>query len=78
MASRAAKLTFLTSILFTSVTVFAVHYNQQRDRDAMHAGIIREEENDRAKKAQKKQTNMLELERQAQLRIQLEAATSGK
>jgi len=48
--SRAAKLTLAGTSLFAISTVFFVHYSQQAEKSAMHAGVIRDVEQQRLKK----------------------------
>ncbi|PSS20680.1 hypothetical protein M430DRAFT_120659 [Amorphotheca resinae ATCC 22711] len=48
--SRAAKLTLAGSSLFAIATVAFVHYAQQSEKAAMHAGVLRDMEQQRIKK----------------------------
>ncbi|RDW62607.1 hypothetical protein BP5796_10909 [Coleophoma crateriformis] len=48
--SRAAKLTLAGTSLFTAGTIIFVHYAQKADQVAMHAGVIRDVEQQRLKK----------------------------
>ncbi|KAI9798630.1 MAG: hypothetical protein M1825_005054 [Sarcosagium campestre] len=48
--SRAAKLTLAgTSLMAASILVF-VHYSQQSEKKAMHAGVLRDMEQQRVKR----------------------------
>jgi len=48
--SRAAKLTLAGTSLFAVSTIIFVHFQQQADKAAMHAGVIRDMEQQRIKK----------------------------
>lgn len=48
--SRASKLTLLGSSIFAAVMVVGVHVQQSWEKDAMHAGVIRDMEIQRLKK----------------------------
>jgi protein PET117 len=65
--SRAAKITFSTGLVLTTGTIVGVHYMQRKERQAMRLGVEREHE-----RLQKKQDNLVELERQQQLRVAYE------
>ncbi|KAH8599106.1 hypothetical protein B0O99DRAFT_504493 [Bisporella sp. PMI_857] len=47
--SRAAKLTLLSASTFAVGTIVFVHYAQQAEKAAMHAGVIRDMEQQRLK-----------------------------
>ncbi|WFD36682.1 hypothetical protein MCUN1_003569 [Malassezia cuniculi] len=51
--SRAAKATFVASIVFTTSIVWGVHFIQRYERDSMYAGVIRDEERLEEKKRQR-------------------------
>ncbi|TPX57066.1 hypothetical protein PhCBS80983_g04106 [Powellomyces hirtus] len=65
--STASKVTFALSCLATATTVATIHYMQNLDFKARRVGIVRDDE----KRAQRKE-NVRELERQENLRKQLE------
>ena len=69
MTSTRAKIVFVTSIVFTTSVISFVHYQHHQDRIAMHAGVVREE-NDLLRKRQLQNTKMLE--EQQVLKIELE------
>jgi len=48
--SRAAKLTLTGTTLFAAATIVFVHYGQQAEKAAMHAGVVRDVEQQRVKK----------------------------
>ncbi|TVY16780.1 Mitochondrial protein [Lachnellula arida] len=48
--SRAAKATLAGTSLFAISTVFFVHYAQSNEKAAMHAGVVRDMEQQRIKK----------------------------
>ncbi|CAI2164123.1 16913_t:CDS:2 [Funneliformis geosporum] len=68
--SQAAKITLITSIIISSGIVWGVHYQQKKEKEFMHSGIIRDEER-RAKK-DKFQQNQLDLEQQLILQREYE------
>ncbi|QSZ33401.1 hypothetical protein DSL72_002989 [Monilinia vaccinii-corymbosi] len=48
--SRAAKLTLLGTSTFAAGTIVFVHYAQTAEKAAMHAGVVRDMEQQRIKK----------------------------
>ncbi|KAI9885111.1 MAG: hypothetical protein M1823_003079 [Watsoniomyces obsoletus] len=48
--SRAAKITLAGTFAVTAAVVVSVHYGQQAEQAAMHAGVIRDMEQQRIKK----------------------------
>jgi len=48
--SRASKLTLLGTSLFAVTTVVFVHFQQKAEKAAMHAGVVRDMEQQRIKK----------------------------
>ncbi|KAI4181347.1 MAG: hypothetical protein L6R41_006680 [Letrouitia leprolyta] len=48
--SRASKLTLAGTSLFAVSTVFVVHYGQKAEKAAMHAGVVRDMEQQRVKR----------------------------
>ncbi|KAK3935542.1 hypothetical protein QBC46DRAFT_243108, partial [Diplogelasinospora grovesii] len=48
--SRASKLTLVGTSLFAVGTIILVHYQQQSEKEAMHAGVIRDMEQQRIKR----------------------------
>ncbi|KAL8681332.1 MAG: hypothetical protein Q9186_002541 [Xanthomendoza sp. 1 TL-2023] len=48
--SRASKLTLAGTSLFAVGTIFFVHYGQQNEKAAMHAGVVRDIEQQRVKR----------------------------
>ncbi|KAI4256247.1 MAG: hypothetical protein L6R42_006331 [Xanthoria sp. 1 TBL-2021] len=59
--STASKLTLAGTSLFAAGTIFFVHYGQQNEKAAMHAGVVRDMEQQRVKR-----------ERQAEFEMQRE------
>lgn len=51
--SRASKLTLAGTSLFAVGTVYFVHFQQQSEKAAMHAGVVRDMEQQRLKKERK-------------------------
>ncbi|KAI5289308.1 hypothetical protein KEM52_000823 [Ascosphaera acerosa] len=62
--SRASKITLALTSLGTAGVVYIVHWVQQRDLQALHAGVVRDLENQQRKKSQ------AQLERQADFELQ--------
>ncbi|KAL8735349.1 MAG: hypothetical protein Q9166_000894 [cf. Caloplaca sp. 2 TL-2023] len=48
--STASKLTLAGTSLFAVATIFIVHYGQQNEKAAMHAGVLRDMEQQRLKR----------------------------
>ncbi|KAG9233209.1 hypothetical protein BJ875DRAFT_52805 [Amylocarpus encephaloides] len=48
--SRASKLTLTATSLFAISTVVFVHYSQQAEKAAMHAGVVRDMQQQQAKR----------------------------
>ncbi|CAB4377573.1 unnamed protein product [Rhizophagus irregularis] len=68
--SRTAKITLIAAIFISTGTVWGVHHLQKKEKEFMHAGILRDEER-RAKK-NKFQQNKMELEQQLILQREYE------
>lgn len=56
--SRPAKLTLAASVLVSGLTVWGVHYMQERERQVMYRGVERDE----ARQEEKKRKRMLDLQ----------------
>ncbi|KAI9221926.1 hypothetical protein BC828DRAFT_404477 [Blastocladiella britannica] len=67
--SAASKITLAGSVVFTLVSVTAVHYMQNKERERMHDGVLRDEARIEAK--QRIRDNERELEAQRQLEREL-------
>ncbi|ORZ36176.1 hypothetical protein BCR44DRAFT_66640 [Catenaria anguillulae PL171] len=67
--SAASKVTLMGSILFTVASVTAVHWQQNKERERMHQGVIRDEARLAAK--QRQEENAREFEAQQQLEREL-------
>ncbi|EKD17105.1 uncharacterized protein L3040_000370 [Drepanopeziza brunnea f. sp. 'multigermtubi'] len=61
--SRPAKLTLAGTTLFAAATIVFVHYGQQAEKSAMHAGVIRDMEQQRLKKEQRERQLDFDLQR---------------
>jgi len=48
--SKAAKLTFTGFSIFAASTIIFVHFQQSSEKSAMHAGVVRDMEQQRVKK----------------------------
>ncbi|CAG8460667.1 450_t:CDS:2 [Dentiscutata erythropus] len=66
--SRIAKATLVSVTILSTGTIFGVHYIQKKEKEVMHAGIIRDKE----RKHEKLKQNQLEHERQVMLRKEYE------
>ncbi|SPO24942.1 uncharacterized protein UTRI_01447_B [Ustilago trichophora] len=56
--SRPAKLTLAASVLVSGLTVWGVHYMQEREREVMYRGVERDE----ARQEEKKRKRLLDLQ----------------
>jgi protein PET117 len=56
--SRPAKLTLAASVLVSGLTVWGVHYMQEREREVMYRGVERDE----ARQEEKRRKRQLDLE----------------
>lgn len=56
--SRPAKLTLAASVLVSGLTVWGVHYMQEKEREVMYRGVERDE----ARQEEKKRKRMLDLQ----------------
>ncbi|KAI5288805.1 hypothetical protein KEM52_001024 [Ascosphaera acerosa] len=65
--SRASKLTLALTSLGTAGVVYLVHWAQQRDLEALHAGVVRDLENQQRKKSQAQLERQADFETQARL-----------
>ncbi|KAI4140255.1 MAG: hypothetical protein L6R39_005873 [Caloplaca ligustica] len=65
--SRASKLTLAGTSLAAVATIYFVHYGQQAEKTAMHAGVVRDMEQQRVKR-----------ERQADFKMQKELESEYK
>ncbi|KAI0369135.1 hypothetical protein BV20DRAFT_946685 [Pilatotrama ljubarskyi] len=62
--SRAAKLTLGASILGSALIIWGVHFLQERERETMYQGVLRDDERRREKMRQREE----ELQRSMQKR----------
>ncbi|KJA28044.1 hypothetical protein HYPSUDRAFT_130010 [Hypholoma sublateritium FD-334 SS-4] len=53
MASIKAKATLFGAVLFCSLTISAVHFQQHQERDTMYKGVLRDDERRREKMKQR-------------------------
>ncbi|THV02461.1 hypothetical protein K435DRAFT_653293 [Dendrothele bispora CBS 962.96] len=51
--SARAKATLFAAVVFSSLTVWAVHYQQQQERETMYQGVIKDDERRRDKMRQR-------------------------
>ncbi|KAL7752719.1 hypothetical protein RI367_001721 [Sorochytrium milnesiophthora] len=66
--SLTARVALMSAVVFTATSVIAVHYQQNKERERMHMGVVRDDERVDAKRRQEE--NLREL--QAQERLQRE------
>lgn len=64
--SRVSKLTFATTLIGTAGIVAFVHWAQKAEQAAMHAGVVRDVENQR-RKAEEQNERRIDFEMQRQL-----------
>ncbi|GLB41689.1 putative PET assembly of cytochrome c oxidase, mitochondrial [Lyophyllum shimeji] len=53
MQNRGAKLTLLGAVLLSSFTIWAVHFQQEQERENMYKGVLRDDERRREKMRQR-------------------------
>ena len=76
--SRPAKLTLAASVIVSGLTVWGVHYMQEREREVMYRGVERDE----ARQEEKKRKRLLDFQvnqekEAAYQKIQSTAASSS-
>ncbi|KAF8251710.1 hypothetical protein K440DRAFT_595161 [Wilcoxina mikolae CBS 423.85] len=76
--SRAAKTTLISTIALCGLTVAGVHYLQQSERAAMHAGVLRDEERTRIKRERQEDFDMQAALREDLLKEQRVRETTGE
>ncbi|PPQ98940.1 hypothetical protein CVT24_003567 [Panaeolus cyanescens] len=55
MSNRRATTVLVGSLLFTSLTIWAVHFQQQQERDTMYQGVLRDDERRKEKMKQREE-----------------------
>ncbi|KIM44695.1 hypothetical protein M413DRAFT_67565 [Hebeloma cylindrosporum] len=55
MAGRMAKATLFGAVIFSTLTIWAVHFQQQQERDTMYKGVLRDDERRREKLKQREE-----------------------
>ncbi|KAG5721353.1 hypothetical protein E4T56_gene12969 [Termitomyces sp. T112] len=55
MQNRGAKLTLFGAVLLSSLTIYAVHYQQEQERESMYQGVLRDDERRRQKMKQREE-----------------------
>ncbi|KAF5373321.1 hypothetical protein D9615_007420 [Tricholomella constricta] len=55
MQNKGAKLTLLGAVLVSSLTIWAVHFQQDQERENMYKGVLRDDERRREKMRQREQ-----------------------
>lgn len=76
--SRAAKLTLAASVIASGLTVWGVHYMQEREREVMYRGVERDEARQAEKKRQRALDHQINQEKEAAYqRIQPTAAAGA-
>ncbi|KAF8075098.1 hypothetical protein FPV67DRAFT_1408509 [Lyophyllum atratum] len=72
MQNRGAKLTLLGAVLASSFTIWAVHFQQDQERENMYKGVLRDDERRREKMRQRE----LDLEESRKKRERYESVQS--
>ncbi|KAI9139083.1 hypothetical protein BKA69DRAFT_1168544 [Paraphysoderma sedebokerense] len=67
--SAAAKVTLAAAIVFTVTSVVGVHYQQIKERERMHLGVINDEKRQEMKKRQLENTKELEMQQKLQAEL---------
>ncbi|KAG6868742.1 hypothetical protein C0993_011321 [Termitomyces sp. T159_Od127] len=55
MQNRGAKLTLFGAILLSSLTIYAVHFQQEQERESMYQGVLRDDERRKQKMKQREE-----------------------
>ncbi|PPQ69822.1 hypothetical protein CVT26_014200 [Gymnopilus dilepis] len=55
MADRRAKATLIGAVIFSSLTIWAVHFQQQQERETMYKGVLKDDERRREKMRQREE-----------------------
>ncbi|EAU90491.1 hypothetical protein CC1G_00875 [Coprinopsis cinerea okayama7 len=63
---RKAKITLGGAVAFCALTIWAVHYQQEKERDTMYQGVIRDDER-RREKLRQRQLELEESQRKREL-----------
>jgi len=58
MAERRAKVTLMAAVLVSSMTIWAVHFQQQQERELMYRGVLKDDERRREKRRQREEEFM--------------------
>ncbi|KAF4610682.1 hypothetical protein D9613_006996 [Agrocybe pediades] len=66
MADKKAKITLGAAVLFSSLTIWAVHFQQQQERDTMYKGVLKDDERRREKMRQREE-DLLNSQRKREL-----------
>ncbi|KAG6918981.1 hypothetical protein DXG01_010220 [Tephrocybe rancida] len=66
MQNKGAKLTLFGAVLISSLTIFAVHFQQDQERENMYKGVLRDDER-RRKKLKQREEDLEESRRKREL-----------
>ncbi|KAF9530463.1 hypothetical protein CPB83DRAFT_892742 [Crepidotus variabilis] len=55
MSNLKAKATLAAAVVFSSFTIWAVHYQQHQERDNMYQGVLKDDERRREKMKQREE-----------------------
>ncbi|TFK64111.1 hypothetical protein BDN72DRAFT_723289, partial [Pluteus cervinus] len=72
MRERRAAVALAGAILFSSFTIWAVHYQQEQERETMYQGVLRDDER-RKEKMKQRQQNFDESRRKRELYERVQA-----
>ncbi|KAL0953859.1 hypothetical protein HGRIS_005034 [Hohenbuehelia grisea] len=73
--SRAARLTLGGAVLFSAFTIWAVHYQQRKEREDMYQGVIRDDE--RRKKMHQRQQDLQDSLKKREIYEQHQSVTTN-
>ncbi|ETW78738.1 hypothetical protein HETIRDRAFT_323601 [Heterobasidion irregulare TC 32-1] len=76
--SRAAKATLFASLFVSTLTIWAVHYQQEQEHETMYKGVLRDDER-RKQKMKKRQEELEDSQRKREIyeRVQRVGLTEG-
>ncbi|KAF8892239.1 hypothetical protein BD779DRAFT_1511785 [Infundibulicybe gibba] len=75
MREAGAKATLFGAVLLSSLTIWAVHFQQGQERDAMYKGVLKDDER-RREKMQKREDELRESQRKREIYEQVQRVKS--
>ncbi|KAF9466115.1 hypothetical protein BDZ94DRAFT_1158890 [Collybia nuda] len=76
MRQHRAKITLFGAVFLSSLTIWAVHFQQDQERKTMYQGVLRDDERRRAKMKQREE-NLLDSKRKRELYERTQAVDSA-